>query len=60
MLGDLYLDNNQPQRALGIYQGVLEVEPQNVLAQLSMVSYLEKQNEKEEATQALESLVLNP
>ena len=60
MLGDLYLDNNQPQRALGIYQGVLGVEPQNVLAQLSMVSYLEKQNEKEEATQALESLVLNP
>lgn len=60
MLGDLYLDNNQPQRALGIYQGVLEVEPQNVLAQLSMVSYLEKQNKKEEATQALESLVLNP
>lgn len=60
MLGDLYLDNNQPQRALEIYQGVLEVEPQNVLAQLSMVSYLEKQNEKEEATQALESLVLNP
>lgn len=60
MLGDLYLDNNQPQRALGIYQGVLEVEPQNVLAQLSMVSYLEKQNKKGEATQALESLVLNP
>ena len=54
MLGDLYLDNNQPQRALGIYQGVLEVEPQNVLAQLSMVSYLEKQNEKEAARQALE------
>jgi len=60
MLGDLYLDNDQPKKALGIYQSVLKEEPQNVVAQLSMVSYLEKQNKKEEAAQALESLVLNP
>lgn len=60
VLGDLYLDNNLPKKAFEIYQSVLKEEPQNVQAQLSMVSYLEKQGRKEDAGQALEALVLNP
>lgn len=60
MMGDLYLDNGQPEKALTIYQGVLEEEPQNVLAQLSVISYLEKQEKKEEAETSLENLVKNP
>lgn len=59
-LGDLYLDDGHPKKALEIYQQILKEEPQNVQAQLSMVSYLEKQNKKKEAEKSLEELALNP
>lgn len=42
MLGDSYLDNESPEEALAIYQKVLEKEPENALAQLSMASYYER------------------
>ena len=60
ILGDQYLDNGEPERALEIYQQVLKEEPQNTYAQLSMVSYLEKQGKSDEVEPALETLVLNP
>lgn len=60
MMGDLYLDNDHPEKALELYEEILKEEPQNVQAQLSMVSYLEKQDRKADAQVTLENLVLNP
>ena len=60
MMGDLYLDNGSPEKAMEIYKEVLKEEPQNVQAQLSVVSYLEKQDKTAEAQKTLEDLVLNP
>lgn len=60
MLGDLYLDNENPEKALELYEQVLKEEPQNVAAQMSMVSYLEMQGRADEAKATLENVVLNP
>ncbi|MBR5802841.1 MAG: tetratricopeptide repeat protein [Bacteroidaceae bacterium] len=41
MLGDSYLDNERVDEAFSIYQEVLNEDPENAQAQLSMVSYYE-------------------
>lgn len=60
MMADLYLDNEQPEKAKALYEQVLEEEPQNVSAQMSMVNYLELQGRKDEAKTTLDNVVLNP
>lgn len=60
MLGDCYLDNELFDEALGIYQSVLTEEPGNVMAQLSLLSYYERQGLDSLVNIQQDSLLMNP
>ncbi len=59
ILGDVYLQKNRTKEAYDIYQKVLEAEPGNAQALLSMASYYEQTGQKELYQQQLDTLLLN-
>lgn len=60
MLGDSYLDNGLPEEAYGIFQQVLAEEPGNVMAQVSLLSFYERQGQDSLALVQQDSLLMNP
>ena len=59
MYGDALLQNGQKKQALSVYQGVLKEEPDNVQAQLSMISYYAAEGDTEKADEMNERVLLN-
>lgn len=59
ILGDVYLNNNKFEEARGAFQSVLDEEPDNALAQLSMASYYEKMNLDSLYRNQLDTVLLN-
>ncbi|MCW8898032.1 MAG: tetratricopeptide repeat protein [Flavobacteriales bacterium] len=49
LLADLYLANEMPEKAFAIYQKILEKDPQNPYAHLSLYDYYKAKNENEKA-----------
>lgn len=49
LLADLYLANEMPEKAFAIYQQILEKDPQNPYAHLSLYDYYKAKNEDEKA-----------
>lgn len=60
VLGDVYLQNDKPQEAYEAYKKVLQTEPGNAMAQLSMASYYEKTGNTAAHQAQLDTLLLNP
>lgn len=60
MLGDSYMDNGQKEKALEIYDQVLESEPDNPLAQLSLTSYYERTGQDSLYRLQQERILTNP
>ena len=59
MYGDALMQNGQKKQALSVYQGVLKEEPDNVQAQLSMISYYAAEGDTEKADEMNERVLLN-
>ena len=59
MYGDALLRNDQKRQALAVYQHVLAEEPDNVQAQLSLVSYYAAEGDTQKADEMTERLLLN-
>lgn len=57
--GDIYLQNDKQAKAYEIYKKVLEREPGNPLAQISMATYYDAIGEKELYYQQLDTILLN-
>jgi tetratricopeptide (TPR) repeat protein len=57
--GDIYLQNGKPEEAYDIYKKVLEREPGNPLAQISMATYYDAIGEKERYYRQLDTILLN-
>ena len=53
LLGDLYLQDNQPEKAFEFYTKTSEIDPDNPALILSMVNYYEKTNNKDAALKEL-------
>ena len=58
LLGDLYMQNNKPNEAYAMFQGVLKAEPDNPLAMLSLASYYEETDQPELYKQQIDKLLL--
>ena len=59
MYADALLQNEQAKQALAVYQSVLKEEPDNVQAQLSLVSYYAGEGDTKKADEMTERLLLN-
>lgn len=59
LMGDLYLDDNQLDKALQYYEQAKKIEPENPSLILSMVNYYEKVNDKQAAQTELQKAVTN-
>ena len=59
LMGDLYLEENQPKEALKYYERARTVDPDYPALILSMVNYYEKTNDKEAAQAELQKAVTN-
>lgn len=59
VLGNVYLNNGKTEEAYNTYKKVLEQEPDNVMAKLSLVSYYDKIGRKDLYQQEIDSLLLN-
>lgn len=57
--GDVYLQNGKKEEARAIYEKVLEVEPHNPLAQISMATYYDAIENKDLYYQQLDTILLN-
>jgi len=51
--GDIYMQQNMPDKALGIYQNVLETDPENGMVYLSLSEYYKAANEPAKALEAI-------
>lgn len=60
LLGDIYLDQDQPKKALQLYQSVQKTEPDNPFVYVSLANYYNKQNEPDKALAAILSALKNP
>ena len=60
LLGDIYLDQDQPKKALQLYQSVQKTEPDNPFVYVSLANYYNKQNEPDKAMEAILSALKNP
>lgn len=60
LLGDIYLDQNQPKKALELYQNVQKLEPDNPFVYVSLANYYNKQNQLDKAMDAIVSALKNP
>jgi len=59
LIGDLYLDNEQPEKAKAIYDQVLREYPNNVNAMMSLASYYEQTGQQELTTQTVSQLLVH-
>lgn len=59
LIGDLYLEDDQPQEALKYYKRAMAVDPDSPALILSMVNYYEKTNDKQAAQAELQKAVTN-
>jgi len=59
LMGDLYLEDNQPKEALSYYERAKGIDPDNPALILSMVNYYEKTNDKQAAQTELQKAVAN-
>lgn len=59
ILGDVYLNNDKPQEALGIYQRILKEEPGYSPALVSMASYYQKTGQDSLYRMQLDTILLN-
>jgi tetratricopeptide (TPR) repeat protein len=57
--GDIYLQNGKQEEAYNIYKRVLEREPDNSLAQISLATYYDAIGEKELYYRQLDTILLN-
>mgnify|MGYP001009122459 FL=1 len=57
LMGDLYLQDNQAEKALGYYQQARLVDPDDPSLILSMVNYYEKTNNKTAAVEELQKAI---
>lgn len=60
LMGDLYLQDNQSEKAIIYYNQVKEVESDNPNLIMSMINYFEKTGDKESSTLEIEKAVSNP
>lgn len=60
LLGDLYRQNGYPDMALAVYKDVLTAEPDNSLAQISLLSYYKGTGQDSLYRELLEDVVLSP
>ena len=59
VLGDAYMQDGQQEKALNIYNKVLETEPDNALALYSLASYYDQTGQHELYEKQLDKLLLN-
>ncbi len=57
LMGDLYLQDNQADKALGYYQQAKQIDPDEPSLILSMVNYYEKTNNKPAAVEELQKAI---
>lgn len=60
LMGDLYLEENQQDKAIQYYEKVKAIDPDNPSLILSMVNYFEKTNDRQAAQAELQKAVTNP
>lgn len=60
LLGDLYQQNGNPDKALAIYHDVLTAEPENSFAQVSLLAYYKNSGEDSLYLSMIDDVVLNP
>lgn len=60
LLGDIYLDQNQTQKAYDIYQQVLADDPNNPFAYVSLSNYYKLNKQEDKALEAIVSALKNP
>lgn len=58
VLGDLYLNNDKPEEAYSTYRKVLDQEPDNPMALISLANYYEKTKQDELYRQQLDTILL--
>ncbi len=58
VLGDLYLNNGKPETAYSTYQQVLDKEPDNPMALISLANYYEKTGQDELYQQQIDTILL--
>jgi len=59
-LADLYLANNLPEKALGILEEIIKIEPYNPYANLSLYDYYKSEGEDDKAFQAVKKAFQSP
>lgn len=59
LMGDLYLQDEQPKNALKYYEEAKKIDPENPLLVISMVNYYEKTNNKTAAVEKLQTAIAN-
>ncbi len=60
LLGDVYLDQNQPEKAFEIYTQVQNEEPDNPYVYLSLSNYYKAKKQPDKALDAIMSALKNP
>ncbi|WP_298651372.1 tetratricopeptide repeat protein [uncultured Proteiniphilum sp.] len=60
LMGDLYLEDNQQEKALPYYDKARTIDPDYPALILSMVNYYEKTNDKQAAQAELQKAITNP
>lgn len=60
IIGDLYLDQMQPEKALTYYQKAHQIDPQNPYYIVSMANYYEYMQDYQAATNEIEAALINP
>ena len=59
LLGDFYLDDDKPDKALFYYEIAKKIDPQNPYYIVSMTNYYEKKGDTEAAAKEIESALIN-
>lgn len=60
LLGDAYLNNERPEDAYSIYQKVLDIEPDNAMAQMALISYYDQLGKDTLMREQLQLVLDNP
>lgn len=60
LLADLYLANELHEKAFSVYQEILEKDPQNPYANLSLYDYYKSKNNDDQAFDALKKAFMSP
>jgi tetratricopeptide (TPR) repeat protein len=60
LIGDFYLENENPDKAWTYYEKARKIDPQNPYYVVSMVNYYEKKGDTDAATKEIELALKNP